>query len=1353
MTVSLQEPDLEKGSECVVLEDGSKFQINTTGFTSTESAVLLQQWGKNELEEKKTPSWLVFVKQLYFPMPIMIWAAIAFEIAIQDWLDVAVLLFLQLGNATLSWYEETKSGDAVAALRKSLKPKATVKRDGRWQNTDASQIVPGDLVLLASGAAVPADCVVNSGTIDVDQAALTGESLPVTMAIGSSVKMGSTVCRGEVEATVQSTGKHTFLGKTAAMLQSVDDLGHLQKILLAIMMALAVFSVVLCTLSLVYLLVVQSVSLLEAIQFTVIVLVASIPIAMEVVTTSTLALGSRQLTNKEAIVSRLAAIEDVAGMTMLCSDKTGTLTLNKMVIQQHTPVFQPDLDQYTLLRYASMAAKWKEPPKDALDTLVLTSVDLDSLSNVELLDHMPFDPSVKRTESTVREDGIEFKVSKGAPNIILKLLSGVHLATVQDKLNREVEDLARRGIRALAIAKSNQTTGEWELLGLLTFLDPPRPDTKDTIHRAMAYGVQVKMITGDHRAIAQETARQLGMGDNILTADGLPAFNPQEKIPQDLGEKYGKLITEADGFAGVYPEHKYLIVEALRQCGYSTGMTGDGVNDAPALKRADVGIAVEGSTDAARAASDIILTAPGLSVIVDAIVISRCIFRRMKSFLIYRIASTLEIVCFFFFAVLFMHPSDFNPYWPVYFSLPVGMLILITVLNDGTIITIAYDNVQPSQHPEKWRMGQLFAVAIALGAVACGSSLLLLYLALGTALDGSVLTAIGLPMLSYGEIVTLLYLKISVSDFLTIFCARSTGWLWSSRPHWMLATGAVFATVISVLLAAFWPESTDPEVQGLALGGAPIWIPVSLGYSLFFWVVQDAVKVLMYWILETTDSARALPAIVTSTGPNRKLIRWMAAGVLFAITFAMYASVTIINPVISTAMADAGLSSISAAIVLSVYPFSMMLSMPLVSTAIHKFGRLSMALLGTVILAVATVPLGSAYYIGDQQSDAVITVYILMRIVAGFGGSLAEVAAYSMAMDMFAADVGKVSGVNEVIVGGAFLIGPSLGVLLVGAYGTPMAFVVWGLSISVPVPFLVYLIMNHRWFLKFSDVAAAPREDSPLKTQDVETGVGDEKTVGKPRGEIDVSVAALWARVVNTRTALAYTLNMISTMGSIILLAFMPGHLRDYGFLTEFQIGLTVSLVAVFFTVSGFPMGWLIDTDRWNPHLLNNIGMVAAGVCLAVVGLPLARLFGPGPHPHAHTGPTYDYGDYMKDVAALVSYGCCMAAIFVPILVVLKRSSPNRDARATEATVALYTFTESIAMGIAPLIGTPLVNYLTFYGTMMVLGFAHLVIGTVSLIYDIWYPPPGKGGGGPSKELANKQKETAEAHVDTIKSV
>jgi H+-transporting ATPase len=566
-------------------------------------------------------------------MPIMIWLAIAIEVAIANWTDATILLFIQFANTTLGWYETVQASDAVAALKASLKPLATCKRNGVWSNMDAGALVPGDLVLLGAGAAVPADCIVNEGRIEVDQAALTGESLPVTMRKGDTPKMGSTVTRGEVEATVEFTGKDTFFGKTATLLgQAGDSLGNLQRILLTIMFVLVALSMTLCSIALVYL-VMRGEEFKHALSFTVVLLVASIPIAIEIVTTTTLALGSRQLSKYGAIVSRLQAIEEMAGMNMLCSDKTGTLTLNKMMIQDYCPIFC-DLakSMEEVVRYAALAAKWKEPPKDALDTMVLGAVDLPSLDVYTLLDHTPFDPTIKRTEGFIRgPDGVEFKVTKGAPQVIAKLCDD---ELTSDRIEAEVHVLGTRGIRSLAVARTDPSDpSKWVMLGILTFLDPPRPDTKDTIEKALENGVDVKMITGDQVLIAKEMSRILGLGLNISSAEGLPTMDADGKIPKDLGKNYGKMILEADGFAQVYPEHKYLIVEALRQQGFAVGMTGDGVNDAPALKRADVGIAVAGATDAARAAADIVLTDPGLSVVIHAIIVARCIFKRVQNFI------------------------------------------------------------------------------------------------------------------------------------------------------------------------------------------------------------------------------------------------------------------------------------------------------------------------------------------------------------------------------------------------------------------------------------------------------------------------------------------------------------------------------------------------------------------------------------------------------------------------------------------------------------------------------------------------------------------------------------------------
>lgn len=842
------------------------------GLSTAEAERLLAKYGRNELVEKHTPKWLIFLQQLWAPMPIMIWIAVVTEAAIQNWPDMGILLGIQFTNASLGFYEIVKAGDAVAALKKSLKPLATVKRDGKWVNIDAGLVVPNDLVLLASGSAVPADCFVNFGTIEVDQAALTGESLPVTMYKDSECLMGSNVVRGEVEGTVTSTGGNTFFGKTASLLQGDNELGNLQKVLLRIMIVLVIVSFALSGIVFGYLLGLGN-GVTETISFTVVLIVASIPIAIEIVCTTTLALGSKELSKHGAIVTRLAAIEDLAGMNMLCSDKTGTLTMNKMVIQQETPMYRQGMTQYELLRYAAMAAKWHEPPRDALDTLTLSNADLNSLSAVEQLDYMPFDPVLKRTEGTVRENGKVFKVTKGAPHVLMKLVKDSE--EILARCEHDVDQLGLRGIRALAIAKTDGEDDVFHMLGLLTFSDPPRHDTKETIFRAIQYGVEVKMITGDHVRIAMETARILELGDRlesgrilpvIRNADGLPMLDPEtKKAPPKMAETYGDYIRYGHGFAQVFPEHKFLIVQCLRELGFKTGMTGDGVNDAPALKRADVGIAVAGATDAARAAADIVLTEEGLSTIVDGIIISRCIFQRMKNFITYRIAATLQLLVFFFIAVLSLQPKDFMPddwennsafngeAWPDFFRMPVLMLMLITLLNDGTLISIGYDNVKPSKYPNVWNLPVVFTVSSLLALVALVSSIILLYLCLDSWTDGSIFQTWGLGGLSYGQITTVIYLKVSISDFLTLFSSRThDGFFWSSTPSVILVVAATIALTLSTVLACEWPDSKPDGIPALGLTKRDpkmlafyVWV-----YCIFWWFVQDATKVLLYYFLE-----------------------------------------------------------------------------------------------------------------------------------------------------------------------------------------------------------------------------------------------------------------------------------------------------------------------------------------------------------------------------------------------------------------------------------------------------------------------------------------------------------------------
>merc|ERR1712028_165292 len=566
-------------------------------------------------------------------------------------------------------------------------------------------------------------------------------------------------------------------------------------------------------------------------------------------------------------------------MAILCSDKTGTLTLNEMHIQEHTPCYTPGETQYSLLRLAAMAAKWHEPARDALDKLVLgcdtnpRGVDLKSMDCMEQLDYLPFDPIIKRTEGTVKDNskkingGAEFKTSKGAPQVLLKLVQGAGGCTeaTAKQIEKDVNELGKRGIRAIAVAKTD-TDGVWRMMGLLTFLDPPRPDTKITVANARKYGVAVKMITGDHLLIAQETARVLDMGTCIVSSDGLPLLDPETKAkPANLGRDFGDRFLAADGFAQTYPEHKYLIVEGLRELGFRVGMTGDGVNDSPALKRADVGIAVFGATDAAKAAADIVLTEPGLSTIVEGILVARRIWCRVRSFLTYRIAATLQLVTFFFVAVFCYRPNEYMPenwkknpefldtqVWPPFFHMPVLMLMLITLLNDGTLITIGYDIAVAPKTPPIWNMRFLFSMAFVQSFVAMISSVNLLHILLHSWDENSMMRQLGLGGISYGKITSSIYLKVSVSDFLTLFSARAGGdWFFQVKPAPILLAGAMVALTCSTCFAMFWPKSFPDGIQTEGLVQSPpymlevfVW-----AWSLTWWFVEDAAKVLCRFIV------------------------------------------------------------------------------------------------------------------------------------------------------------------------------------------------------------------------------------------------------------------------------------------------------------------------------------------------------------------------------------------------------------------------------------------------------------------------------------------------------------------------
>lgn len=848
------------------------------GLSQQEHAARLAQYGPNKLPEQEVNMFLKFLSYFWGPMPIMIWLAVLVEAINQDWEDFAVLMVLQIVNGTVGFIEERNAGNAIAALKNSLRPSCRVCRSGSWETSDATTLVPGDLIELVIGDVVPADAILLQGDpLQVDQSALTGESLPVTIHPGGKVKMGSSVKRGELKAVVCATGANTFFGKAADLLNIEDTQGRFQKILFKITLALLFISLILCAIIFIDLLVTakkdDSHTVFGALSVVIVLLVASIPIAMQVVCTSTMAVGSRRLAQRKVIVARLSAIEELAGMTILCSDKTGTLTQNKLSLRD--PNLMGDMNEEELVFYSALAAK-RGDMQDAIDGCICAAVkNKAKMNDFEEVTYVPFNPTDKRTEATIRApDNSVFRVTKGAPQVILGMAHNA--PELQATTEAAIQSLADRGFRALGMAISYTGVGEepkWEFQGLLALFDPPRYDTKKTIQTAVAMGVEVKMITGDQTAIAKETCRELGMGTNILNTDVLTN-------PETSGVDLDAIIMESHGFAEVYPEHKFQIVDRIRKQGYVTGMTGDGVNDAPALKRADIGIAVEGATDAAKAAADIVLIEPGLSVIIEAIQRSRKIFQRMRNYCIYRIACTIQLLFFFFFAVLFIRPDSLSDGVDDEhnFTLPVIAIVIITILNDGTIITIAHDKVIPDRRPQKWDLVEVVIVSSLLGFVPCISSMLLLVLGLkankgaqpnwfSNLLGSHVSKKTGAYYLEFEELRTLMYMKISLSDFLTVFSGRCRGFFFERRPGYALSCAFVFATGCSTLLSVFWffsdhesAENPDPMKKISFKTCFTVWV-----YNLLWFIAQDIAKVCLYYVLnryrKDEDDANAKRAV------------------------------------------------------------------------------------------------------------------------------------------------------------------------------------------------------------------------------------------------------------------------------------------------------------------------------------------------------------------------------------------------------------------------------------------------------------------------------------------------------------
>ncbi|MGA2675796.1 MAG: plasma-membrane proton-efflux P-type ATPase [Methanobacterium sp.] len=803
-----QSIDVQKAEEIEISDLLKQLSSTSHGLSSKEAQKRLTKYGLNEITEEKVSPIRKFLNFFWGPIPWMIEIALILSLIIQHWQEFIIIFILLMINGFVGFYQEYTADNTIELLKEKLSYKAEVLRDGKWIELPSKEIVPGDVVRVHLGDVIPADVkLIEDNYLTVDESAITGESLPLDKKIGNIAYSGSIVQRGNIQGLVLATGLYTYFGKAANLVSKVKRKSHLEEAVVKIGDYLITLDILMVSFIFIAGLF-RNQSFFDILGFSLVLTIASIPVAQPAVLSVTMTVGAKALATKKAIVSKLTAIEEMAGMDVLFSDKTGTLTKNKITIAEIAPYNKFVNDD--VLFYAALASLKQD--QDPIDQAILNMIEeSETLSNnmkkYKTLKFNPFDPVCKSTEATVEyENKYSFKASKGAPQVILSLIK--ENKDLKEKVNKDVDIFAEKGYRALGVAITNKE-GEWEFTGLITLYDAPRKTSKKTIATAKSMGIDFKMVTGDHIAIARQTAKDIGLGTNIM----LPS-----SILNQSDIRAEKLVEEANGFAEVLPDHKYRIVELLQMKGKIVGMTGDGVNDAPALKKADVGIAVANAVDAAKSAADIVFTKPGLSVIINAIRESYKIFHRMRSYSIYRVAETIRILIFTALVILI-----FNVY-PV----TALMLVLIALLDDIPVMTIAYDRTEQVNNPQRWDMFQVLGMSTFLGILGVISSFILFYIGIDVLkLNGDVLQS-------------LIFLKLVVAGHLTMFVTRNSGHFWSVRPSGIFFWSVILTDVFATLLVVYGVLLT-PIGWTLA---ALVWV-----YSLAAFLIEDQLKIIFYKVL------------------------------------------------------------------------------------------------------------------------------------------------------------------------------------------------------------------------------------------------------------------------------------------------------------------------------------------------------------------------------------------------------------------------------------------------------------------------------------------------------------------------
>lgn len=831
---SSQVASAKPSSPSDVVSEDERSLDECSGLSQDEAARLLHDVGFNEIPEESTSNLRSFLGNFWGPIPWMLESAALVSLLLSAWGTLLIILGNLALNAIVAFWEERQAKRAITALRNQLTPQARVRRDGAWKTIAARELVPRDLIHLRLGDVVPADTrMVTGNSLALDRASLTGESLPIECGPGDILHAGTTISRGEADAIVTATGRNIHFATTIQLVQKTVPVGHLQHIVVLIGRILIIVALILDALILAVA-AFRHDDMAATLEYALLLAIASVPVAMPTVLSMTMAVGAQRLARHGVLVSRLAAVEELAAMDWLCVDKTGTLTQNTLTAGK--PFCLPGITAEQVLLDAALASRDEE--HDPIDQAILSAApDPSKRSTYEITDFTPFDPVRKRADATVRTaEGQIFQVAKGAPQVIMDLARGSKRDVRHAQ--QEVDAFARRGFRSLAVARrgisnAKGASAHWKMEGVIPLYDPLRPDAKEMVDAVGALGVHVQLLTGDQHAIGAEIAAAIGLKGSILDAQQLSLGSA---IPDESEQR---LVESAAAFAQVFPEHKYHIVEALQSDGHIVGMTGDGVNDTPALRKADVGIAVTGASEAARAASDLVLVRLGLMPLVETIQESRRIFQRMRTYVIYRVTETMRRLFALTIAIILF---NFYPVTPV-------MLALLAMFNAIVLIALAYDETQPSPQPEVWRMTEVMSVAISLGAVGI------------VEFFGLYILGVSVFSLPLGELQTVLFIALTAAGYFTLLITRTHGPFWSRRPAPILLVAIAGALGLSLLVAVLGWFMTALSWQ---------WLFFTLGYSIVWFLVGDMIKLLVYRLRPASHVAEAVRRIRTRGNIPRK---------------------------------------------------------------------------------------------------------------------------------------------------------------------------------------------------------------------------------------------------------------------------------------------------------------------------------------------------------------------------------------------------------------------------------------------------------------------------------------------------